>query len=414
MIGSAFLLFAGGVNGLILPLRGSAEGFSPISLGLLGTGWAVGYVLGCLQVPGLVQKVGHIRSFSAMCGLAAVSVLASVLLIEASSWIVLRSLAGFCFAGAAMIVESWISEQTDAANRGRVFGIYTMVNLAATTAGQMAITLGDANGFQFFVLAGIFYALALLPTALTSQSAPRPLVSAKLDLRALWKNSPMAVLGVALAGVSNSSFGSLGAVYGERIGLDVTTIALFMSASILAGALAQVPVGYLSDRIDRRAVLVGLAGFAAVIDLALIFIAPRTAWLVLSLIALFGGAIFAMYPVILAHANDHAPPDSFIRTSGGLLLVFGLGSIGGPLGAGLVMGVAGPSGLFMTTLTAHLAIVGYGFWRIAKRAAVRTDLKSAFVAQFNTRMSTPQSAVLNPSAGEAEVMEATTPESQNM
>lgn len=327
-----------------------------------------------------------------MCGLASVSVLASILLIEASAWIVLRSLAGFCFAGAAMIVESWIGERTDARNRGTVFGVYTMVNLGATTAGQMVITLGSPTGYQFFVLAGIFYALALMPMALTSQAAPRPLVSASLDIRALWRNSPMAVLGVLLAGVSNSAFGTLGAVYGERVGLDVFTIALFMSLSILAGAVAQVPVGMLSDRLDRRAVLVGLAAVATVIDLALILMAPTSATAVLLLVSVFGGAIYAMYPVTLAHANDHAPPDSFIRTSGGLLLLFGVGSIIGPLVAGVVMGRAGPPGLFMTTMVAHVAIIAYAAWRISRRAAVTS--KRAFRAAGIVRTATPQTAAI--------------------
>ena len=252
LMGSAFLLFAGGVNSLILPVRGEIEGFTAASLGMLGTGWALGYVAGCLRTPALVARVGHIRAFGAMCAIAAIAVLMSLVLISPWVWIPVRALSGFCFAGAAMIVESWLNERTDAASRGRVFGIYTMVNLGATTAGQMVLTLGDPSGYFFFVLAAMIYCLALLPTAISATTTPKPLTSVSLDLRALWRNSPIAVFAILMVGISNASFGTLAAVYGARIGLELSSIALFASIPILAGALSQVPVGIASDRYDRR------------------------------------------------------------------------------------------------------------------------------------------------------------------
>ena len=148
--GSAFLLFAGGVNALILPVRGEIEGFTAASLGLLGTGWAIGYVAGCLRTPALVAKVGHIRAFGVMCALAAITVLLSLLVMTPWVWVPLRGISGFCFAGAAMIVESWLNERVDAGSRGRVFGVYTMVNLAATTAGQMVVDMRTLESVLFF------------------------------------------------------------------------------------------------------------------------------------------------------------------------------------------------------------------------------------------------------------------------
>jgi len=191
LMGLAFLLFAGGVNSLILPVRGEAEGFTAISLGLLGTGWAIGYVTGCLRTPILVARVGHIRAFGALCALASIAVLMSLVLIDPFIWIPIRAVSGFCFAGAAMIVESWLNEHSDKASRGRVFGVYTMVSLGATTAGQMVLTLGDVTGYFFFVLAAMIYCLALLPTAISATTTPQPLTSVSLNLRGLWKNSPI-------------------------------------------------------------------------------------------------------------------------------------------------------------------------------------------------------------------------------
>lgn len=394
LLGSAFLLFAGGINGLILPVRGSQEGFSSFSLGLLGTGWAIGYVSGCLLTPRLVANVGHIRAFSAMAALAAIAILGSLIWLNAWAWIPLRGLSGFCFAGAAMIVESWLSERAAPSTRGRIFGVYTMVNLLASTMGQMLLTLGEVSGYLFFVLAAIFYCLALIPTAISPTTTPKPLVSVRLDLSALWRNSPVAVVAVFMVGISNSAFGTLAAVYADKIGLKLTTIALFASIPILAGAAAQIPVGVLSDRMDRRKVLVGIAVAALIADFAFVLIQPVGALNNLALSGLLGAAIYAMYPVIVAHANDHAAPDSYIQTSGGLLMVYGLGSIVGPLVAGFSMSSVGVFALFLTSMAAHFSIIGFSIWRMSQRQQVEAEEKVSFVASPPARASTPETAAL--------------------
>lgn len=392
LLGVSCLLFAGGMNGLILPVRGAAEGFSAVSLGALGTGWAIGYISGCLMTARLVANVGHIRSFSVMCALAAVAILASLTFLSPYAWIPLRALSGFCFAGAAMIAESWLNERADSNTRGRIFAIYTMISLIATMAGQMTLTLGSTNTFLFFVLAAMFYCLALVPTAITTSASPQPLVTVKLDIRSQWKNSPIAVFSVLMVGVSNSAFGTLVAVYGSRVGLALSTVALFASIPILAGALAQIPVGYLSDRIDRRRVLIGLAVLAICADLGFIILQPDDRLMNLLLSAVFGGCVFSMYPVIVAHASDHAPPNSHIQTSGGLLLVYGIGAIAGPMIAGTGMYVGGPAGLFLTTICARMLLVAFGIWRIRERDTVSDENKVQFQYAPLARASTPETA----------------------
>ncbi|MEZ5799443.1 MAG: MFS transporter [Nitratireductor sp.] len=399
--GSAFLMIAGGLNGLILPLRGSAEGFSSFSLGLLGTGWAIGYIAGCLWSPRLVRRAGHIRSFAVMAAIAVVSVLLSLLLIHPGAWIPLRALAGFAFAGSAMIVESWLNERTDKSFRGRVFGVYTMVNLLATTAGQMMITLGDPRGYVFFVLAALFYVLSLIPTALTRTDQPRPLVETNLDLAALMRNSPIAVVGVFLVGISNSAFGTLGVVFGGSVGLDIQSIALMMSLSLLAGSLFQVPVGMISDKIDRRLVLIGLAVLASMVDLTFLVFHPIDPLLVLTASCLFGGAVYSMYPVIIAHAYDHAEPGNYLKISGGLLLVYGIGAIVGPILGGILMEWQA-NGLFGATLAAHLCLIAYAGYRITQRVALQEDEKTDFVGMPTARLATPESTVLDPRTEEEE------------
>lgn len=394
LLGSAFLLFAGGVNSLILPIRGEAEGFSAAALGLLGTGWAVGYVIGCLRTPAMVARVGHIRAFGAMCAIAAIAVLLSLLMMTPWVWIPVRAASGFCFAGAAMIVESWLNERSDAASRGRVFGIYTMVNLAATTAGQMVLTLGDASGFFFFVLAAMVYCLALLPTAISATSTPRPLTRVSLDLPQLWRNSPIAVFAVLMVGISNAAFGTLAAVYAARIGMELEAIALFASLPILAGAASQIPVGIASDRFDRRKVLLAITAAAVVADALFLLAGVTQPQLALLLSALFGAAVFSMYPVIAAHANDHAEPGSFIQVSGGLLLVFGIGSIIGPAAAGFAMSALGAAALFAVTGAAHVTLILFGLLRLWIAPPVAAADKIAFQAKPLARASTPETAAL--------------------
>lgn len=394
LMGSAFLLFAGGVNGLILPIRGEGEGFSATALGLLGTGWAVGYVAGCLLTPVTVARVGHVRAFGVMCALAAMSVLLSLLLISPWFWIPLRAVSGFCFAGAAMVVESWLNERAQPSTRGKIFGAYTMINLAASTAGQMVLVLGDPAGYQFFVLAAIVYCAALLPTALSAGATPSPLVSAKLNVPLLWRNSPVAVFAVFMVGISNAAFGTLAAVYAARIGLDVSSVALFASLPILAGAVAQVPVGALSDRFDRRVVLIGITVVALLADATFLFLAPNGEIAALATAALFGATVFAMYPVIIAHASDHAAPGTFIQISGGILLAFGVGSIIGPTVAGYAMTVIGNSSLFAVTGAAHLFILLFAAIRVATTPALAVDQKAPFQAAPLGRNTTPETANL--------------------
>lgn len=394
LLGSFFLLFAGGINAIILPVRGAQEGFETFSLGLLGTGFAIGYVTGCLMAPRLVASVGHIRAFSVMCAVASLSILASFLLISPPTWIVLRALTGFAFAGAAMIVESWLGERATPETRGRIFGIYTMVNLAASTGGQLTISVGDTGGAMFFVLAAMFYTLALVPTAASTGPQPKPLVQVRLDIRALWRNSPVAVFSALMVGVSNSAFGTLSAVYAVRIGLPVSSVALFASIGILVGALVQMPVGYLSDRTDRRKVLIGVAGCALLAEAVFVLLVPESPLLNVALAGFFGAAIFSMYPLIVTHAQDHADPGALIQTSGGLLLLYGIGAILGPLAAGTVMEGLGPQGMFVTSFTAHVLLIGFALWRISRRAEPRDARKVGFHAAPIARNATPQTVAL--------------------
>ena len=329
--GTAFLLAASGLHGLLMPLRGQAEGFSTTSLGLLGTAWAGGFVAGCFFAPRLVRKVGHVRAFGAFAASGAIVALMTGLLINPYAWIVLRAFTGFTMAGSFMIIESWLNEKATNENRGTVFGLYMMVTYASIMAGQMIVAAGDVKQASLFMVAGIFFCLALIPTAVSSAATPKPLEDVSLDLRGLYANSPVAFVGCFLIGVANGAWGTLGAVYGARIGISTPEIALMMSIVVVAGAVMQLPAGKLSDLTDRRYVLAGAAVGAAVFALLVFLAQPRASWLVIVMTGGYGALAYTLYSIAVAHANDHAKPEEFVKVSGGLLLLYGFGTMVGPV-----------------------------------------------------------------------------------
>ncbi|MCX5516833.1 MFS transporter [Kaistia defluvii] len=400
LIGSALLLIAGGIHGLLLPIRGAIEGFSTTELGLIGTGWAVGFVLGCIIVPRIVRRVGHVRAYGVMASIAGVVILINLLWISPWAWIGLRAFSGFCFAGAQMIVESWLNERATRENRGTIFSVYQMVNFAASTAGQLLLATAPAEGFFFFVLGAIFYCLAILPSALSTAQTPRPLKTTSLDLRGLFRNSPVSAVGCFLIGLVNGAFGTLGAVYGQKIGLPTAVIAFFMSAAVLGGAITQVPLGKLSDKIDRRLVLIGVAVAAIVMSLAIAFVSPTQPTVIIGMIALFGGMIYPMYGLTVAHANDYAAPDDFVKVASGLLLMSGFGTMIGPIIGALAMTHLGPSGLFSFFSIVHVVLIGYTAYRMSRRPAPRDVPRDAFQSMPLLKNATPETIALDPRAEE--------------
>ena len=394
-LGSALLMFGGGLQGLLLSVRGAEENFSLLALGLIGTGWSAGFVAGSLAVPLIVRKVGHIRAFSVMAAIGTITILLNLLWINDVSWIVLRALSGFCFAGAAMIVESWLNEVADNKSRGTIFSIYTTINMGASTLGQIAISVTGTAGYIPFVIGAISFICAVLPTALTSSPQPKPLQSAKLDIGLLYRTSPVAAIAAFSVGMANGAFGTLAPVYGYEQGLDAGGIALLFALAATLGAVAQVPFGRLSDRIDRRLVLIGLSGFAALVGALTVLINPQAGWLMYVLFAAYGFAANPIYAVAVAHANDFAKDGDFAKIAGGMLLIFGIGLAIGPALASFIMGAWNPVGLFMVTATFHGALAAAAYLRMRVRKSVEAEGRAPF-QPMSDRQVTPETFVLDP------------------
>ncbi|MEO4000790.1 MFS transporter [Mesorhizobium sp. CAU 1732] len=396
--GTAFLLAASGLHGLLLPLRGQAEGFSTASLGLFGTAWAGGFIAGCFFAPRLVRKVGHIRAFGAFAASGAIIALLTGLMINEYAWIVLRAGTGLTMAGAFMIIESWLNERATNENRGTVFGLYMMVTYASIMGGQMIVAFADVNSAALFMVAGIFFCASLIPTAITSAASPQPLADVKLDLRGLYANSPVAAVGCLLIGVANGAWGTLGAVYGARVGISTPEIALMMSFVVVAGAVAQLPVGRISDMTDRRYVLSAAAFGCALVGVAVFLFAPRSANLILGMTAAYGALAYTLYSIAVAHANDHANSEDFVKLSGGLLLLYGFGTMIGPILGAFLMGRMRPESIFLATALAHFLLAGYAIVRVRARAPVPIEDREIFKTLPSERAVTPQGVLLDPRA----------------
>jgi len=394
--GTAFLLAASGLHGLLLPLRGQAEGFSTAALGLMGTAWAAGFVAGCYLAPHLVRRAGHVRAFGTFAACAAIIALGTGLVIDEIVWIALRACTGFVMAGAFMVIESWLNEKATNENRGTVFGLYMMVTYGSIMVGQMTVALADVGQASLFMVVGILFCLSLIPTAVSTQATPQPLQNVSLDLRRLYANSPVAFAGCFLIGIANGAWGTLGAVYGARIGISTAEIALMMSLVVVAGAVLQMPVGRISDKTDRRYVLAACAAGAALLGIVVFVATPRSGAFVIALTAAYGALAYTLYSLAVAHANDHASAGEFAKVSGGLLLLYGYGTMAGPVLGAVLMDAMRPESLFLATALAHAAIGAYTLLRIRRRAPVPLDEREAFKTLPSERAVTPQGAQLDP------------------
>lgn len=401
-IGSALLMFGGGLQGLLLSVRGAEEGFSLTALGLIGTGWSVGFVAGSITVPMLVKRVGHIRAYSIMAAIGTVTILLNLLWVQDIGWIVLRAFSGFCFAGAAMIVESWLNEVADNRSRGTIFSVYTTINMTASTVGQLAMAVTGTFGFVPFVVGAIAFICALLPSALTSTPQPRPISSARLDVVLLYKTSPLAVIAAFACGMANGTFGTLAPVYGFEQKLDASTIAYLFAVTAVVGAVAQTPFGRLSDKIDRRLVIVGLSGFAAVVGLLTVLINPSSGVLMFVLFGMYGFGAYPLYAIAVAHANDFAKEGEFGRVAGGMLLILGIGLAIGPIIAAWAMNAISPVALFIVTATFHGALAVTAFLRMKIRPVRDATGRVRFRAMSAEKGVSPGTVTLDPRADETQ------------
>ncbi|MCP5283258.1 MAG: MFS transporter [Rhodoferax sp.] len=360
LAGVALLLLGSGLLGTLLAVRGSAEGFSDVFLGLIGSGYFVGFLAGSFIAPPLIRRVGHVRAFAFFAAATAAATLLYGLLVTPSAWIALRVLTGTALVALYTIIESWLNSQAPRQHRGRIFAIYMMVNLGALAAAQQLLRIDSSTSFTLFAVSSLLVCLAVMPVSATRLPQPQASKGAPFSLRLLMRAAPVAVAGGLLSGLAMGAFWGMGAVYAGRIGLADNGVALFMSAAILGGAVLQWPLGAFSDSRDRRLALavVALAAALAAGGLAASSFAGR--WAVAA-VALYGGLAFAVYPIAVALLVDHLPQEELLTGSSGLLLIHGIGAAIGPLLAGLAMDRIGPQALPLHFAVMQLLLAAIAF-----------------------------------------------------
>ncbi|NWG91540.1 MAG: MFS transporter [Parvularculaceae bacterium] len=378
LLAAAILLAGNGLQGTLLAVRAHLEGFPTSLIGVLMSAYFAGFVLGCRFNPAFIKSVGHIRTFLALASIASAAALIHPLMIDVWTWAILRAITGFCFAGLILVIESWINERATNQNRGRILSVYRVIDLSATLVGNALLATASPADFHLFATVSILMSIALVPVALTKSDAPKPIETARLDISRLFKVSPVAAVGAPMVGLANSAFWGVGAVYAQEQGYGNAAIAAFISAVIIGAALLQWPLGWLSDRIDRRRVMLGAALLGVASAIALAEFGGRSPELLFGFGALFGAFIIPMFGLTAAHANDHAAHGEAVATNGGLLLLHGGGSVvGATLGAS-VMAAFGPPALFHYIAAIYVAFSAFCLYRIFKRPPAPDERKTPF------------------------------------
>lgn len=367
VMATVFLMVIGnGLIGTLLPLRARLSSFSQAEIGFLGSAYFGGMLLGALIASRLIRRYGHIRAIAACMVLASTSTLALALYSNLPFWLALRFLNGFAFAGLYAGVESWLQGRSEDAIRGRVLGLYSVMQYAGWGVGTQIIGLGDPASFGLFTLAAIALSVAILPLVLIDTAPPPVPESGALRVMDVWRDSPIGFIGAVLIGLVNGPFWTITPVYGSEIGLSAAGVGTFMTMLTIGSALFQIPVGRFSDKMDRRKVLLVVCLFSVALELMMVVFRPHGSALMLFGIIL-GGAVATQYYVVAAHANDRAPAQDAVRISAALLLLYCIGAMLGPTTAALLMGLLGPSGLFIHNAVLHLVLAAFVFYRMMKR-----------------------------------------------
>lgn len=405
LLSVALLIFGHGLQTTLLPLAADRFYFSDFEIGAMSSAYFVGMVLGCLGAPLVIMRAGHIRAFAALVSLMSAAAIMHPIIIDPTAWIIIRIVSGFSLAGFYMIVESWLNESATNENRGTIMSFYIVILFGALMLGQISMAATNIASFVPFAIASVSVSLAVMPVSLTTSTQPAPITLVRFRPAQLFKNSPAAFVGILLIGVSQGALLTLTPLYGSQIGLSTNQSAFYAAAIIGGGMLAQWPVGRLSDRMDRRLVIMGLGCATAAASLAIVFFSPTEFRVAVLSAVLVGMCTQPLYAVAVAHAFDHAAPEDFVETSSGMLLSFGIGSIAGPLIASGIMGQIGPSGLYVMVVAVNVILAVFILTRIFAREALTADEKTDFEYAATAQVGT----VISPEPLDAEAEEYVIP-----
>lgn len=366
LLGIFMLMIGNGLQGTLLGLRGELEGFSTLAMSVVMSAYFMGFLFASRAAPEMIRRVGHVRVFAALGSTISAVLILYPALTEPWAWTIGRAVIGFCFCGVYVTAESWLNSATTNENRGKALSLYMIVQMAGIVLAQYILVLSDIAGFVIFIIPSVLVSLAFMPILLSVRPTPVFETTKPLSIRRLIAASPLACMGMfLLGGVFAAQFG-MSAVYGTRAGLSVGQISLMLSVVYIAALVLQYPIGWVSDRMDRRililalALIGGLGGILAVVG--------GTNYIVILIgAAAIGGTSNPLYALLIAYTNDYLNREDMAAASGGLLFINGLGAISGPFFVGWAMEQFGPEGFWIYVSGLMFSLAIYAAWRMTRR-----------------------------------------------
>ncbi|MCB1362046.1 MAG: MFS transporter [Rhodobacter sp.] len=366
LLGLMLLMLGNGMQGTLLGIRGAIENFSTTQMSVVMSCYFIGFLFGSRMAPEMIRRVGHVRVFAALG-----SMISAVLILYAAAphwiaWALMRVLIGFSFSGVYITAESWLNNASTNETRGQALSLYLIVQMIGIIAAQVLLNMADPSGYILFVIPSVLVSLAFTPILLSVSPAPAFDTTKPLSFRALYQASPLGCVGMfLLGGIFSAQFG-MASVWGTQAGLNVRDLSIFVASIYVGGLVLQFPIGWFSDRMDRRKLILALA-IAGTVVLAVPVLTDAPFWLLIVVGALMGGISNPLYSLLLAYVNDYLDSSDMAAASAGLIFINGVGAISGPIVTGWMMGAIGPSGffLFMALIFGVLAL--YAAWRMTQR-----------------------------------------------
>ncbi|SMX28835.1 putative MFS-type transporter YcaD [Pelagimonas phthalicica] len=379
LLGMLLLMLGNGLQGSLLGVRGPEAGFSTLMMSMVMSGYFAGFLFASRVTPGMIKRVGHVRVFAALGSLVSAVLILFPAVVNPFAWMAGRVIIGFCFCGVYVTAESWLNDSASNETRGQALSAYMIVQMAGVIAAQALLVVPDSSGFLLFVIPSVLVSVAFAPILLSISPTPAFEATKPMTLRELYGFSPLGMVGMfLLGGVFSAQFG-MAAVYATEVGLSLGQISMFIAAFYVGALVLQYPLGWLSDRMDRRMLIFAGAGCGAAGAGAAMVLGGN---FVILLVAAFiiGGFSNPLYSLLIAHANDYLEPADMASASAGLLFVNGLGAIAGPLVIGWVMAMVGPPGFFLLILLLLAALASYALYRMTQRAGVSVEDTGIYTA----------------------------------
>ncbi|WP_372885036.1 MFS transporter [Shimia sp.] len=372
LLGMMLLMLGNGVQSTLLGIRGEIEGFSTFEMSLVMSAYFIGFLGGSRMAPEMIRRVGHVRVFAALASFISAVIILYPTFANPWVWVVGRVVIGFCFSGVYVTAESWLNNAATNENRGQALSLYVIVQMIGVVAAQAILLTADPSGYVLFVIPSVLVSISFAPILLSISPTPAFEATQPMSLRDLVRNSPLGAVGMfLLGGVFSAQFG-MSAVFGAEVGLSVKQISLFVAMFYVGATVIQYPLGWLSDRMDRR-VLVAMAGLVGGLGAVTGVVFGDNFILLLVAATLIGGFSNPLYSLLIAHTNDFLDHKDMAAASGGLVFINGLGAIAGPVLTGWIMAVTGPSGYFLFLAALMLAIAVYAVYRMTARAAIAVE-----------------------------------------